>query len=98
MLVGALRVTAHGGKRDANAQGVGSGLRSGAACSRLTTAASAQFASSIEGTITDSTGALVPGASVTIANEETGATQTVTTTAAGYYRFPALPGRPTPFA
>lgn len=56
------------------------------------TTVSAQFASSIEGTITDSTGALVPGASVTIGNDATGATQTVTTTGAGYYRFPALPG------
>ena len=58
----------------------------------MTTAAWAQFASSLEGTITDSTGGLVPGASVTILNEATGATQTVTTTGAGYYRFTALPG------
>ena len=58
----------------------------------VATGASAQFASSIEGTISDSTGAIVPGASVTIANEATGTTQTVTTTGAGYYRFPALPG------
>jgi Carboxypeptidase regulatory-like domain/TonB dependent receptor len=58
----------------------------------VATGASAQFASSIEGTISDSTGAIVPGASVTITNEATGTTQTVTTTGAGYYRFPALPG------
>ena len=58
----------------------------------MTPAAWAQFASSLEGTVTDSTGGLVPGASVTILNESTGATQTVTTTGAGYYRFPALPG------
>jgi hypothetical protein len=58
----------------------------------LATAASAQFASSIEGTVTDSSGAIVPAASVTITNEATGATQTLTTTGAGYYRFPALPG------
>ena len=57
-----------------------------------TTAAWAQFASSLEGTITDSTGGLIPGASVSILNEATGATQTVTTTGAGYYRFAALPG------
>jgi hypothetical protein len=56
------------------------------------TTAPAQFASSIEGTVTDSSGAIVPGASVTITNDATGATQTVTTTGAGYYRFPALPG------
>jgi hypothetical protein len=54
--------------------------------------ASAQFASSLEGTVTDPSGAIVPGATVTITNEATGATQTVTTTGAGYYRFPALPG------
>jgi len=58
----------------------------------MTTAAWAQFASSLEGTVSDSTGGLVPGASVTILNESTGATQTVTTTGAGYYRFAALPG------
>jgi hypothetical protein len=56
----------------------------------IATGASAQFASSIEGTVTDATGAIVPGASVTIINEATGATQAVTTTDAGYYRFPAL--------
>jgi hypothetical protein len=50
----------------------------------------AQFASAIEGAIADSSGAIVPGATVTITNEETGVTQTNTTTAAGYYRFPAL--------
>ncbi|HXW06382.1 MAG TPA: TonB-dependent receptor [Vicinamibacterales bacterium] len=56
------------------------------------TRAAAQFASSIEGTVTDASGAIVPGASVTITNEATGATQTVTTSGSGYYRFPALPG------
>src|SRR5437773_260301 len=52
----------------------------------------AQFASAIEGTVTDASGAVVPGAAVTIANEATGITQTVHTTSAGYYRFPALQG------
>jgi hypothetical protein len=52
----------------------------------------AQFASAIEGTITDTTGGLVPGATVTLSNEETGVTQTSVTTDAGYYRFPALGG------
>jgi hypothetical protein len=54
--------------------------------------ASAQFASALDGTVTDPTGAVVPGASVTVANEATGVSQTVPTTSAGYYRFPALPG------
>jgi len=58
----------------------------------VATAAHAQFSSSIEGTVTDSSGAIVPGAAVTIVNDATGATQTVATTGAGYYRFPALPG------
>src|SRR5687768_1616676 len=55
-------------------------------------AAWAQFASAIEGTVTDPSGAVVPGATVTIANEATGVTNTGQTTSAGYYRFPALPG------
>lgn len=52
--------------------------------------ATAQFASAVDGTITDSSGAIVPGATVTLTNEDTGVSQTVQTTAAGYYRFPAL--------
>ena len=54
--------------------------------------AHAQFASSIEGTVSDPSQAVVPGAAVTIANEATGVTQNVRTTSAGYYRFPALAG------
>jgi hypothetical protein len=50
----------------------------------------AQFTSSIEGTVTDPSGAALPNAMVVIRNEETGATQTVNTSAAGYYRFTAL--------
>jgi hypothetical protein len=56
------------------------------------TQAFAQFASSIEGTVTDQSGAILQGATVTIVNEATGVSQTVQTTSAGYYRFPALPG------
>ena len=52
----------------------------------------AQFASSLEGTVTDPSGGLVPSAAVTIVNEATGVTQNGQTTRAGYYRFPALPG------
>jgi hypothetical protein len=51
----------------------------------------AQFTSSIEGTVTDSSGAVIPGAAVTATNEEDGTTQNLTTGAAGYYRFLALP-------
>ncbi|MGH9885632.1 MAG: carboxypeptidase regulatory-like domain-containing protein, partial [bacterium] len=52
----------------------------------------AQFASSLEGTVTDPSGAIIPGASVTSTNEATGVAQSVLTTSAGYYRFPALGG------
>jgi hypothetical protein len=52
----------------------------------------AQFASAIEGTVTDQSGGVVPAATVTITNEATGVSQTGATTSAGYYRFPALPG------
>jgi hypothetical protein len=52
----------------------------------------AQFNSAIEGTVVDPQGGVIPGATVTITNEETGVTHTLTTTDAGYYRQPALPG------
>jgi len=51
----------------------------------------AQFTSGIEGTVSDPTGAVVPGATVTIKNEETGASQTVHTQDAGSFRFTTLP-------
>ena len=51
----------------------------------------AQFTSAIEGRVTDPTGAVVAGATVTLKNEETGVTQTVQTQDAGYFRFPTLP-------
>src|SRR5437016_6639561 len=54
--------------------------------------ASAQTgSSSITGTVTDSSGAVVPGAKVTAKNEATGVTYTQTTTGAGLYSFPSLP-------
>jgi hypothetical protein len=52
----------------------------------------AQTATSrITGTVTDASGALVPGAMVTAKNEGTGVTYTQTTTEAGLYGFPSLP-------
>ena len=47
--------------------------------------------SRITGTVADSTGAVVAGATVTARNEETGVTQTQVTTEAGLYAFPSLP-------
>ncbi|MBI3895656.1 MAG: TonB-dependent receptor [Acidobacteria bacterium] len=44
----------------------------------------------ILGTVSDSTGAVIPGATVTIRNVETGISRTVTSDAAGHYRAPQL--------
>lgn len=44
----------------------------------------------ISGTVADSTAAVLPGAKVTILNEDTGATRTVQTDAAGRYSAPSL--------
>ena len=46
---------------------------------------------SIEGSVTDPSGAAVAGASVTARNMDTGLTQTTTTTEAGIYSLPNLP-------
>jgi hypothetical protein len=49
---------------------------------------------SVEGIVRDQQGAVLPGASVTLRNEDTGVTRTTTTEADGHYRFLALaPGR-----
>src|SRR5437588_11992874 len=45
----------------------------------------------ITGTVTDPTGAVVPGATVTITNVGTNASQTATTGSDGSYRFPLVP-------
>lgn len=45
----------------------------------------------IEGVVTDSSGAAVPNASVTVRNIETGAERTLTTDSDGVYRVPLLP-------
>jgi len=46
---------------------------------------------SIDGTVTDASGAAVPSASVTVRNMDTGVTQKTTTTDAGIYSVPNLP-------
>src|SRR5690348_13395180 len=51
----------------------------------------AQFSSAVEGTVGDSTNAVIPNATVTLRNLETGISQTTTTSSTGYYRFPSLP-------
>ncbi len=50
-----------------------------------------RFTASIRGNVTDPTGAVVTGAKVTLANEETGMTRVVTTNAAGNYSYADLP-------
>lgn len=52
--------------------------------------AQAQFDANLQGTVTDPNGAVVAGATVTITNNDTQRTQTVTTNSEGYYRFSAL--------
>src|ERR1700726_1703101 len=51
----------------------------------------AQAFGSISGTITDSSGAIVVGAKVTILNATTGNTRSVSSNSAGRYSFPTLP-------
>ena len=51
----------------------------------------AQTTGTIRGSVTDPSGALVPGASVTAAQSDTHVTRTVTTNESGDYEFPALP-------
>src|SRR5438876_114205 len=46
---------------------------------------------SLGGTVADPAGAMVPGAEVTVQNEDTGLTRTVTTQIDGAFLFPALP-------
>jgi hypothetical protein len=62
----------------------------------LTTAGavSAQFKASIQGTVTDSTGALVPGAKIKLTDTETGKSQEVVASDEGFYRIAGLgPGK-----
>jgi hypothetical protein len=54
-------------------------------------AARAQFKASVEGTVNDSTGAALQGATVTVTNTETNQTETATTSDSGSYRIPNLP-------
>src|ERR1043165_5601096 len=54
----------------------------------------AQFKASIQGTITDSTGGLVPGVKVTLTNPATNKSQDVSTNDEGFYRISGLaPGK-----
>ena len=51
----------------------------------------AQFRASLRGTVTDTTGAVIPGATVTLLNTDTNESMTATTDDSGVYTFNALP-------
>jgi hypothetical protein len=53
--------------------------------------ATADVMGRIQGTITDPTGAVIPNASVTLRNSDTGLVRTITTDTRGYYNFLAVP-------
>ena len=57
----------------------------------LATLAHAQYRASIQGTVTDTTGAVIPGATLTLTNLGTNEKQVRTSDAAGVYNFNALP-------
>ena len=60
----------------------------------LSVSAVAQFKASIQGSVTDPSGAVVSGATVVVTNQETGKAQQVTTSDDGFYRVTGLsPGR-----
>jgi hypothetical protein len=69
------------------------GLRGLAVCMFffLPAVALAQVNASLVGTVKDASGAVVPGANVTVKNLETSETRVVTTDATGYYRVLSLP-------
>ena len=53
--------------------------------------AKAQFNASLAGTVTDESGAVIPGAKVTLKNSSTQVTRDTTTTGEGFYKFNSLP-------
>jgi carboxypeptidase family protein/TonB-dependent receptor-like protein len=65
------------------------------ACILLSAAmAHAQYRTSIQGTVTDTTGAVIPGANLTLTNPATGEQQVRVSNDAGIYNFNALPAAP----
>ena len=55
------------------------------------TTAWAQYGASMEGTVTDKTGAVIPGATVTVTNQATGVNRKTVTGDSGFYRISGLP-------
>lgn len=60
-------------------------------CGSLAAAAAQETTGTILGTVTDSSGAVLPGVSISIRHVETSQTRTALTDEAGRYRVPALP-------
>ncbi|HUE84021.1 MAG TPA: carboxypeptidase-like regulatory domain-containing protein, partial [Pyrinomonadaceae bacterium] len=56
----------------------------------LTTTVNAQFNAGVQGSVKDSTGALVPEAAVTLINRGTNQTRQTTASGEGFYRFSSL--------
>jgi hypothetical protein len=56
----------------------------------VTTIASAQFRASIQGTVTDTSGGLIPAATITVTNKETSKEEKVNTSNEGFYRVSSL--------
>ena len=57
----------------------------------LTATARAQFRAAVQGTVTDASGAVVPAATLTLRNNETGRVQTAESGDEGFYRISELP-------
>lgn len=57
----------------------------------FTLTAHAQFRAGVQGTVLDPTGAVIPGAKVTVTNQATGISQETTATGEGFYRIVGLP-------
>src|SRR5262245_17509523 len=62
-----------------------------AALSALVSSAHAQSIATLKGRVTDASGAIVPGAIITVRAEETGVQRSATSVAAGEYQFSFLP-------
>ena len=71
--------------------GAWSGLRVIAVLLVLASSAAAQTTSTIEGTVSDASGAVLPGAEVNVRGETISAERRATTDAKGFYRVTALP-------
>ena len=56
----------------------------------LASDASAQFSGSIQGTVLDASGAVIPSANVTLTNIDQNVTRSASTDSSGVYRFPSL--------